>query len=230
MTTPSFDRDFWEQLWSRTLRERPDVVAGRPPNAHLTAEVRDLRPGRALDAGCGHGSDTFWLAAHGWHVTAVDFSAAALAHARSTAQAAGPDVAGRVDGSRRIWRPGPRSRVTTTLWAACTSMQRARLRRWSGGGGRSRGWRHPVSRRAPADRPGHRSRHPRGRPGAGLGRSGGRRARSPPLGICRRRGSSAGRGRHRRGRRDTCAPSGVTVPLVCGTSGTEQRLLRYQAK
>jgi SAM-dependent methyltransferase len=97
VATPSFDRDFWEQLWSRTLRERADAVADRPPNAHLTAEVGDLPPGRALDAGCGHGSDTFWLAADGWHVTAVDFSAAALAHAQLMAEAAGTDVAGRVD-------------------------------------------------------------------------------------------------------------------------------------
>jgi 2-polyprenyl-3-methyl-5-hydroxy-6-metoxy-1,4-benzoquinol methylase len=63
----------------------------------MTAEVGDLRPGRALDAGCGHGSDTLWLAARGWHVTAVDFAATALAYARSTAAAIGPDVAERVD-------------------------------------------------------------------------------------------------------------------------------------
>src|SRR3979411_1870933 len=97
MTTPSYDRDFREQLWSGTLRECAGDVARRPPNAHLTAEARGLRPGLALDAGSGHGSDTLWLAAHGWQVTAIDFSTAALAHARSTAEAAGEDVAERVD-------------------------------------------------------------------------------------------------------------------------------------
>ena len=108
MATPSYDRDFWEQLWSRTLRERAGDVARRPPNAHLTAEVSSLRPGRALDAGCGHGSETLWLAAHRWQVTAVDFSAAALAHARSTAEAAGADVAGRVtwvEADLATWSP-----------------------------------------------------------------------------------------------------------------------------
>jgi 2-polyprenyl-3-methyl-5-hydroxy-6-metoxy-1,4-benzoquinol methylase len=94
---PSYDQDFWEQLWSRTLRERADDVARRPPNAHLIGEAADLRPGRALDAGCGHGSDTLWLAAHGWQVTAVDFSTVALAHAQATAATAGADVAGRID-------------------------------------------------------------------------------------------------------------------------------------
>jgi SAM-dependent methyltransferase len=110
VTTPSYDRDFWERLWSQTLRERGGEVAHRPPNAHLTAEVGGLPPGLALDAGCGHGSDTLWLAARGWQVTAVDFSSAALAHARSTAGAAGPDVAGRVDwveADLASWTPQP---------------------------------------------------------------------------------------------------------------------------
>jgi trans-aconitate methyltransferase len=63
--TQSCGRDFWEQLWSRTLRERASDVARRPPNAHLTTEIDDLPAGRALDAGCGHGSETVWVAAHG---------------------------------------------------------------------------------------------------------------------------------------------------------------------
>ena len=92
-----YDRNFWEQRWSQALRAHGDRVAQRPPNGHLTAEIGDLRPGRALDAGCGHGSDTLWLAARGWRVTAVDFAATALAYARSTAEAMGPDVAERID-------------------------------------------------------------------------------------------------------------------------------------
>lgn len=97
MTTPTFDQAFWEQLWSKTLREQPDKVARRPPNAHLMREVADLPPGRALDAGCGHGAETLWLAARGWRVTAVDFSPAALAQGRSLADAAGPDLASRIE-------------------------------------------------------------------------------------------------------------------------------------
>jgi 2-polyprenyl-3-methyl-5-hydroxy-6-metoxy-1,4-benzoquinol methylase len=92
-----YDRDFWEQRWSQALRAHGDRVAQRPPNAHLTSEIGDLRPGRALDAGCGHGSDALWLAARGWQVTAVDFAATALAHARSSAEAMGSDVAERID-------------------------------------------------------------------------------------------------------------------------------------
>jgi SAM-dependent methyltransferase len=102
------DRAHWEQLWARTLREHPEKVARRPPNAHLLAEVASLRAGRALDAGCGHGAETLWLAAHGWEVTAVDFSPSALAHARSTAEALSPQIAARiawVEGDLGVWTP-----------------------------------------------------------------------------------------------------------------------------
>ncbi len=108
MTT--YDRSFWEERWSQVLRERADQAARRPPNAHLSTEVGNLRPGFALDAGCGHGSDTLWLAARGWQVTAVDFSATALAHARSKAEAVGAGVAQRIDwveGDLTTWTPQP---------------------------------------------------------------------------------------------------------------------------
>jgi 2-polyprenyl-3-methyl-5-hydroxy-6-metoxy-1,4-benzoquinol methylase len=104
----AYDREYWEQLWTKTLREQRDKVAQRRPNAHLIAEVASLRPGRSLDAGCGHGAETLWLAANGWEVTAVDFSASALAHARSTAEALGPNIAGRitwVEGDLAAWTP-----------------------------------------------------------------------------------------------------------------------------
>ena len=111
VTKPTYDQSFWEQLWSQTLREHPDKVAKRPPNAHLVSEVVDLHPKRALDAGCGHGADTLWLAAHGWHVTAVDFSASALAHGRSVAETVGTDVSERiawVEADLATWTPEPR--------------------------------------------------------------------------------------------------------------------------
>jgi 2-polyprenyl-3-methyl-5-hydroxy-6-metoxy-1,4-benzoquinol methylase len=110
VTEPTFDRRFWEDRWSQVLRDHSDQVARRPPNEWLTTEVANLEPRFALDAGCGHGSDTLWLAARGWHVTAVDFSATALAHARSTAETVGVDVAQRIDwveGDLSTWTPPP---------------------------------------------------------------------------------------------------------------------------
>lgn len=111
MTDDPFDRDSWERRWSQALRDHPGQVAKRPPNAHLVAETGALPPGRALDAGCGHGGEAMWLAASGWQVTAVDFSVTALEHARSTAQLVGADVAERiewVEGDLGSWTPPPR--------------------------------------------------------------------------------------------------------------------------
>ena len=103
-----YDRHSWEARWSQALDTHGDRVAQRPPNAHLTLEIGDLRPGRALDAGCGHGAEALWLAARGWRVTGVDFAATALSYARSSAEAMGADVAERIDwveGDLAIWTP-----------------------------------------------------------------------------------------------------------------------------
>jgi SAM-dependent methyltransferase len=99
----TYDRDFWEERWSEVP---PGRATERPPNAHLRAAVADLPPGRALDAGCGHGSDALWLAAQGWQVTGVDFSATALAHARSAAAATGAEIEW-IEGDLATWAPQP---------------------------------------------------------------------------------------------------------------------------
>lgn len=100
-----FDREGWERRWSRVL-EDAERVAQRPPNAHLLAEAAELPPGRALDAGCGHGAETFWLAARGWRVTGVDFSAAALTHARAQAERLGLEVEW-IEADLGAWAPPP---------------------------------------------------------------------------------------------------------------------------
>jgi 2-polyprenyl-3-methyl-5-hydroxy-6-metoxy-1,4-benzoquinol methylase len=111
MTNQTFDRDSWDRRWEQALGEHPDKVAARPPNAHLLCEVAHLPPGRALDAGCGHGAEAIWLAAGGWQVTAVDFSTTALEHGRSTARSVGAEVAERitwVEGDLGSWAPTAR--------------------------------------------------------------------------------------------------------------------------
>jgi 2-polyprenyl-3-methyl-5-hydroxy-6-metoxy-1,4-benzoquinol methylase len=100
------DRDAWERRWEQALREHGEGLAERPPNAIAVAELADLPPGRALDAGCGHGAETLWLAARGWRVTAVDFSAAALGHAREAAAAAGLEAEW-VQADLGDWAPEP---------------------------------------------------------------------------------------------------------------------------
>jgi SAM-dependent methyltransferase len=62
------------------------------PPADLVALVEGpaaLPAGRALELGCGTGTDTIYLAAQGWEVTAVDMVPKALATASRNASAAG---------------------------------------------------------------------------------------------------------------------------------------------
>ena len=83
---------------------------GRRPSAHLETETAHLPPGRALDAGCGHGAEAVWLASRGWRVTAVDYSVTALDIARSRANAFGANVADRIElteGDLATWAPLP---------------------------------------------------------------------------------------------------------------------------
>jgi cyclopropane fatty-acyl-phospholipid synthase-like methyltransferase len=54
--------------------------------------LRRRPPGRALELGCGTGTNAVTLAEHGWDVTAVDFSARALSTARRRARQAGVSV------------------------------------------------------------------------------------------------------------------------------------------
>jgi len=51
-----------------------------------------LPPGKALDAGCGTGDTSIYLARHGWEVTAFDFVQVALDRARAKAKAAGVSI------------------------------------------------------------------------------------------------------------------------------------------
>jgi len=68
--------------WNRRWQEHGFHCADDPVGV-LADELASLPPGRALDLGCGAGRTAIWLARHGWKVTAVDFSDAALAIARS---------------------------------------------------------------------------------------------------------------------------------------------------
>jgi SAM-dependent methyltransferase len=136
-TGDDFDRDSWERRWSRALGEGAHAVDQRPPNAHLLAEAADMRPGRALDAGAGHGAETLWLAARGWRVTAVDFSTTALEHARSRAEGLGADLAERIEwvaADLATWVPPPaRYDLVACLYVHVAGSVPAMVRRLAAG-------------------------------------------------------------------------------------------------
>lgn len=87
----TFDAGYWEDRY----RTNP-AATHREPNPHLVEAVTGLRPGSALEAGCGEGANAVWLATLGWHVTAADLAPSALDRARRYAQEQGPQVAGRI--------------------------------------------------------------------------------------------------------------------------------------
>ncbi len=70
------------EAWNKRHAEPSVRHWATETNDNLDGEVAHLPPGRALDLACGQGQNAVWLAERGWQVTAVDFSAAALAKAR----------------------------------------------------------------------------------------------------------------------------------------------------
>lgn len=66
------------------------------PNMWVRQHTEHLSPGTALDLASGEGRNAIWLAARGWDVTAVDFSAVATQKGREQALQHGDDTAGRI--------------------------------------------------------------------------------------------------------------------------------------
>jgi ubiquinone/menaquinone biosynthesis C-methylase UbiE len=62
-----------------------------PPEVVELIEKGGMPAGRALDLGCGTGTNCIYLARHGWQVTGVDFSTMAICWARRKARRAGVD-------------------------------------------------------------------------------------------------------------------------------------------
>jgi SAM-dependent methyltransferase len=85
---PRFTASFWDERYSSA-----DRLWSGNPNPTLVDEVSGLAPGRALEAGCGEGADSLWLARQGWTVTGTDVSEVAL---RRAAEHTPPELAGQV--------------------------------------------------------------------------------------------------------------------------------------
>lgn len=54
--------------------------------------ITEMPPGRALDLGCGDGTNTLMLARHGWSATGIDISESAIDNARAAAEEAGVEA------------------------------------------------------------------------------------------------------------------------------------------
>ena len=81
------DADAWDARY-----ESQPLVWSAGPNALFAELTSEWPAGRALDVACGEGRTAIWLAARGWQVRAVDFSAAGIAKGRQRAAAEALDV------------------------------------------------------------------------------------------------------------------------------------------
>jgi SAM-dependent methyltransferase len=93
------NRQEWDERYAAA-----ELVWSAEPNRFVAEELAGLPPGRALDLGSGEGRNAIWLAAHGWQVTAVDFSPVALAKAAKLAGARGSHVQW-VEADLRTYQP-----------------------------------------------------------------------------------------------------------------------------
>jgi len=74
------------------LRKPPWDTGVTPPEVTRLIEVEKIAPGRALDLGCGTGTNAIYLAQHGFEVVGIDYVPRAIAQARPKARQAGVDV------------------------------------------------------------------------------------------------------------------------------------------
>ncbi len=134
---PTFDKDYWESHWLQTGGTGPGLAVA--PNPYLVAETAGLPRGTALDAGCGEGAEALWLAEQGWHVTAVDISAEALARARQRGQGSGrSDRVTWVEADLSEWQPDQHYDLVASHYAHPAMSQLAfydRLTGWVADGG-----------------------------------------------------------------------------------------------
>ncbi|MGD9128850.1 MAG: class I SAM-dependent methyltransferase [Planctomycetia bacterium] len=85
-----FNPDWWRFEWRYWRGRTPWDTRVTPPE--VVAFATDAEPGRALDLGCGTGTNAVYLAQRGWTVTAIDFSPIAIRTARRRAAAARPAI------------------------------------------------------------------------------------------------------------------------------------------
>jgi SAM-dependent methyltransferase len=82
-------RSIFFSLWY-LFRKPPWDTGISPPE--LLAHIASHPPGKALDLGCGTGTNAITLAQHGWQVTGVDFALPAIQSARRKARRTGVQV------------------------------------------------------------------------------------------------------------------------------------------
>lgn len=84
------DQSHWDKRYEG--RDLPWDTGRHDRELERTVDERRIPCGRALEVGCGTGSNAIWLARRGFRVTAVDISAVAISQAADRARQAGVQV------------------------------------------------------------------------------------------------------------------------------------------
>lgn len=88
--------------WVNSWQDLP--WAHDEPTLFLAEVCREKAPGKALDIGCGAGTDSVYLAKQGWDVTSLDFMPKALEYTQQRASEAGVSVTP-VEADITDWQP-----------------------------------------------------------------------------------------------------------------------------
>lgn len=88
--------------WAKQWQDLP--WAHDEPTLFLAEICRRRKPGKALDIGCGTGTDSVFLAEQGWDVTSLDFVPKALEYTQARAKSVGVDVTP-VEADITQWEP-----------------------------------------------------------------------------------------------------------------------------
>ncbi|MBO0916056.1 class I SAM-dependent methyltransferase [Streptomyces laculatispora] len=83
---------WWDDFYADRSKPVPFFVSKPDENLASLVERGLIKPGRALDLGCGPGRNALYLASMGFEVDAIDLSPAAVAWAESRAAEAGAEV------------------------------------------------------------------------------------------------------------------------------------------
>ena len=98
-------RRLWFGIWYWLPRRPPWDTGVTPPE--LEGFVASHPPGRALDLGCGTGTNVVYLAKRGWEAVGVDFVGRAVAKGRRRAREAGVACRFLVGDATRLAVAGP---------------------------------------------------------------------------------------------------------------------------
>jgi SAM-dependent methyltransferase len=102
MSTHEKETFFQTYDWAKNWQDLP--WAHDEPTLFLANVCAERKKGKALDIGCGAGTDSVFLAQQGWDVTSLDFMPKALEYTQQRAEAAGVTVTP-VEADITEWKP-----------------------------------------------------------------------------------------------------------------------------